>query len=211
MPCCSSACDHVGPADSRSIGNIVYMLINGTGKARATRNAEARIQQSWRTMVLSSGEVGLADKIQEGGKGARAGQLVRVVDVPADAGKGLGAFEDTKGVEPAEFAELLKNAALRMYGTAGPLFVEGLARMREEVEATAPAHIRAITQKLLQGIPDPDGQARRVAARFALVAVAGEWALKLLNLPWREGEAEHAATIGFQAWRATRGATDQAS
>ena len=43
---------------------------------------------------------------------------------PADAGRGLGAFEDTKGMEPAAFAEALKGDALRTFGTAGPAFVE---------------------------------------------------------------------------------------
>jgi putative DNA primase/helicase len=197
--------DEMGQADGRTIGSTVYMLINGTGRARATRNAELKSQASWRIMLLSSGELTLANKIAEGGRQPRAGQLARMVDIPADAGQGYGAFEDTKGIEPAAFSEALKNAALRTYGTAGPAFIEGLADDPGMVEIAARIRILEITGKLLEGIPSSDGQAHRVAARFALVAEAGELARKILDLPWAEGEAERAAFACFHAWRETRG------
>lgn len=197
--------DEMGQVDSRSIGNIVYMLINGMGKARATRNAELKSQASWRIMLLSSGELGLADKIAEGGKKPRAGQLARLVDIPADAGQGSGAFEDTKGMEPAVFSEALKNAALSIYGTAGPAFIEGLLADKEAIEKAARTRIQAMTTKLLDGIPASDGQAHRVAARFALVGVAGGLGQEILDLPWAAGEAEHAAAVCFKAWREARG------
>lgn len=197
--------DEIGQADGRSIGRTIYMLINGMPKARATRDAELKSQPHWRAMMLSSGELGLADKIGESGGKARAGQLARMVDVPADAGRGHGAFEDTKGMDAAAFAEVLKNAALRTYGTAGPAFIEGLAVDPAGYEKAARKPIRDITSKLLEGIPPSDGQAHRVAARFALVAVAGELAREILKLPWAEGEAERAAAVCFDDWRSTRG------
>jgi putative DNA primase/helicase len=199
------ALDEMGEADSRSIGSTVYMLINGMGKARATRNAELKNQPSWRSMVLSSGELGLEDKIAEGGRQARAGQMIRVIDVPADAGKGYGTYDDTKGMKPAEFSEKLKDGALRIYGTAGVAFIEGLASDPAAVEKAARLRILEITRKLLENISLSDGQAHRVAARFALVAVAGELARVILDLPWAEDEAERAAAACFHAWRQTRG------
>ncbi|MFC4174168.1 DUF927 domain-containing protein [Microvirga sp. GCM10011540] len=197
--------DEMGQADGRTIGSTVYMLINGMGRARATRNAELKSQASWRIMLLSSGEVTLANKIAEGGRQPRAGQLARMPDIPADAGQGYGTFEDTKGMEPAAFSKELKNAALRTYGTVGLAYIEGLAADPIGVESGARIRIREITSKLLDGIPPSDGQAHRVAARFALVAVAGELAQVILDLPWAEGEAEQAAVACFQALRSTRG------
>jgi putative DNA primase/helicase len=197
--------DEMGQADGRTIGSTIYMLINGNGRARATRNAELKSQASWRLMLLSSGELTLANKIAEGGRQPRAGQLARMVDVPADAGRGSGAFEDTKGMDPAAFSEALKENALRTYGTAGPAFIKGLAENPVAVEKTARIRIREITSKLLEGIPPSDGQAYRVATRFALVGAAGEVARAIMDLPWAEGEAEQAAMTCFQAWRSTRG------
>jgi putative DNA primase/helicase len=197
--------DEIGQADGRSIGRAIYMLINGMPKARSTRDAEHKSQPHWRSMLLSSGELGLAGKISEGGGQARAGQLARMVDVPADAGKGYGAFEDTKGMDPAAFSEKLKNAALRAYGAAGIAFIEGLAADPAGYEKIARKRIREITRKLLDGIRPSDGQAHRVATRFALAAVAGELARDILDLPWAEGEAERAAAVCFDAWRSARG------
>jgi hypothetical protein len=49
-------------------------------------------------LFLSSGEIGLADKIAEDGRGKKmaAGQRVRIVDVSADAGAGMGMFENLR-------------------------------------------------------------------------------------------------------------------
>lgn len=196
--------DELGELDAREAGSTAYLLTNGVSKIRATRDADTRPRAEWRVMLLSAGEVGLADKIAEGGRKAKAGQLVRLVDVPADAQAGLGLFEDTKGQEPAQFARLIKDAALRTYGTAGPAFVDVLTRDIEAAEHNARAQISAKTKRLLSGCPAPDGQMIRVADRFALISAAGEMARAALGLPWREGEAEAAAATCFAAWRSLR-------
>jgi putative DNA primase/helicase len=156
-------------------------------------------------MLISAGEVGLADKIAEGGKQPKAGQLVRLVDVPADAGRGYGLFEDTKGQSPASFAEAIKAAALAHYGHAGPMFVEALADDPAGVAAAARRLISERKQRLLAGLQAVDGQVERVAQRFALIATAGTLAQQCLHLPWADDEADRAAAICFRAWLTTRG------
>ena len=98
--------DELGELDAREAGSTAYLLVNGQGKGRATRDAEGRARAEWRIMLLSSGEVGLGDKIAESGRRAKAGELIRLVDVPADAGKGKGLFEDTKRLEPEALPRL---------------------------------------------------------------------------------------------------------
>jgi hypothetical protein len=54
-----------------------------------------RNRQEWRLSFLSSGEVTLEDKICDNGNSrTMAGQLVRVIDLPADAGCPDVAFVD---------------------------------------------------------------------------------------------------------------------
>ena len=101
-----------GDGDGRTIGNMIYMLINGTGRCARDPQCGAQEPAELAHHVLSSSEISLANKIAEGGRQPRAGQQARMVDVPADAGKGYGAFEDTKGMEPAAFSEELKDACL---------------------------------------------------------------------------------------------------
>ena len=105
------ALDELGQADGRTAAETAYMLANGQGKARATRSGGGRRPAAWRVLFLSTGEISLADKIGEDGRGrrAKAGQEVRVIDIPADAGAGLGLFEELHGVSgAAEFAKRLK-------------------------------------------------------------------------------------------------------
>jgi uncharacterized protein (DUF927 family) len=85
--------DEMSQVDAREAGECAYLLANGAGKSRAGRDGLTRTPQTWRLLFLSTSEITLADKMQEAGKRARVGQEVRLVDVPADAGAGLGIFE----------------------------------------------------------------------------------------------------------------------
>ena len=79
--------------DPKQAGDAAYPLANGNGKSRANRAGDARATARWRVMILSAGEVGLAQHMAEVGKQARAGQSVRLADVPAEAEAGHGVFE----------------------------------------------------------------------------------------------------------------------
>ena len=63
-----------------------------------TKTIGARRSLRWRLMILSSGELSLASHMLTGGRKARAGQDVRLLDIPADAGAGFGMFRERHGV-----------------------------------------------------------------------------------------------------------------
>ena len=77
------ALDEISECDPREVGAIVYALGNGRGKQRASRSGNARGVTRWRCVVLSSGERTIATAMQEGGYRAKAGQAVRLLDIPA--------------------------------------------------------------------------------------------------------------------------------
>jgi len=198
--------DEMGEVDSRAVGAIAYMLANGSGKARAQRDGGGRKAAEWRVLFLSSGEVGIADKMAEAGPRVRAaaGMAVRVVDLPADAGAGCGLFETLHGAPDGRgFADRMKAAAGACYGTAGPEFLRRIvADPRAAVEAVA-AFRRAF---LAAQVPkEADGQVARVADRFAIIAAGGELATILGILPWPKGEATKAAARCLADWRRGRG------
>jgi uncharacterized protein (DUF927 family) len=202
--------DEISLVDAREAGAVAYMLANGTGKHRARRDGSARPAAAWRLLFLSSGEIGLADKVREDGKRrATAGQAVRVVDVPADAGVGLGLFENLHGSPDAHaFAERVGANATTFYGTAGRAFAAALAERPDEIAEL----IRDYRGRFLAAhVPkDASGQVQRAAGRFAIAAAAGELAMALGVVPWPEGEAVAAAKTCFQAWLAERGGTGPA-
>lgn len=206
MHCDSPLClDELGQADARAVSEAAYMLANGSGKSRASRDGTHRTPATWRTLVFSSGEIGLAAKIQEEtGRTVKAGQEVRLVDIPADAGKGMGLFEDLHGhSSPTVFADSIKRAAATHYGHAFRVFI---ARMVADMDKTRAEVLQAIPAFVARACPaDADGQVRRVAARFALCAVAGEMATEWGILPWRAGEAIEAAKRCLGEWISARG------
>ncbi len=165
--------DELSQVDARAAGAAAYMLANGKGKARAAKTGQARRAHEWRLLFLSTGEIALSDKIREGGGQIAAGMEVRVIDVRADAGAGLGLFEDIHGAtSAAAFARDIRAASERYYGTAARAFlrhgVTDLAGLRDRVTRLRQLFMDAV-------VPEgADGQVQRVAARFALVAAAGE-------------------------------------
>ena len=157
-------------------------------------------------LFLSTGEISLADKISEDGRGpkAKAGQEVRVLDIPADPGAGFGLFDHLpEGMDGAAFSSMLNRASSEVYGTPSRAFVKWLCANTEKAITAA----RQIQEQMLAELvpPDADGQVKRAAGRFALVAVAGELATHAGVTSWREGEAYRAATACFNAWLEARG------
>ncbi len=202
--------DEMGQADPREVGDVVYMLANETGKQRASRTGQARARQTWRTLFLSSGEVTLAQKMGEAGKHTMSGLDVRLPTLPADAGAGLGVFQDLHGrPNAAALAEELRDAARTHHGTAARAFLARLARDR----ATDAAGLRAKLDSMraaFVGKHVPEGssaQVRALAVRFALIGIAGEMARGYGILPWPKGEALRAAGACFAALIAERGGT----
>ena len=196
--------DELAQVEGKVAGECAYMLANEQSKARATRGGAARARLSWRLLFLSAGELGLTDHMAEGGKRARTGQEVRMADIPADAGAGLGAFENVHGYGGgAAFSAALSREAGLCHGTVGHAWLQWLARdalsMRDRVRQLQ----NELTAKWVPA--GASGQVSRVAARFALVAAAGELATEAGLTGWTRGESEQGARRCFDAWLAARG------
>lgn len=199
--------DELAQLDAKEAGSVAYMLANGMGKARAGRSGNLRSPARWRVMFLSSGEISLGELAGRDGRGARrsaAGQEVRILDVEADAGAGLGLFETLHDAPNAEtLSRRIKEGASRCYGVAGPAFVE---RLVPHLDKMGGAIKQGIDQFVKAHVPvGANGQVARGARRFALIATAGEIAIRLGVLPWASGEAEAAAATVFKQWLVGRG------
>ncbi len=198
--------DELNQMDPRAAGEVAYMLANGSGKARASRNGDGRPVKRWRLLFLSSGEIGLADHMATANKRARAGQEVRMAEVPADAGAGYGCFEALHG-EPdgAAFALRLTDAAATYYGAPFAAYVEELIQHRADLPRIIKEDRDLFVADALSGIKAVSGQVRRVAAHFGLVAVGGELATAAGITGWPEGAAAASALTCFHAWLDARG------
>ncbi|WP_175983812.1 DUF927 domain-containing protein [Burkholderia vietnamiensis] len=196
--------DELAQVDAREAGEIAYMLANGSGKARAGRSGTARARQTWKLLFLSAGEIGLSQHLQSVGKKTKAGQEVRLVEIPADAGAGFGLFENLHGMAGgAELSSAINEAAVTHYGTAAVAFLDALCRDRDEIGTWLKEEIRRFVDGNLPA--DSSGQAHRVCQRFALIGLAGEYATSTGITGWGEGDALRAAADCFAVWLDGRG------
>ncbi len=198
--------DELSQAPAKVLYEASYMLGNGQGKQRATRTGGVRNVRSWRTMILSTGEVGIAAKLAEEKRATRAGQVVRILDIPADAGADMGIFEELNGAASSrELADTIRKLAAQHYGTAGPAFINGIILSLNELLPVA----RQMSDTLLNQLcANPvDGQVKRAAARFALCLTAGLLAAKSNVLPLTVEDIAKGIKKCFDAWIAERGTT----
>ena len=202
--------DEIGQAPDNAVANIVYMAANGRGKQRAKSNSMLRSSYQWRTMILSNGEMRCITKIELSGKKSQAGQEVRLVDIPADAGCGKGLFEDLHGYQDGNaFSMALKEMATQNYGHAGRAFIEHIATKMDEIKKT----ISPALKKLVSGFcPDEsDGQVKRVAQRFALCAYTGMLLIEAGLLPCSTEQILASIKLCFEAWIRERGGVGSAA
>nr|WP_231100471.1 DUF927 domain-containing protein [Gluconobacter potus] len=203
--------DEIGQLDPREAGEVAYLLSNGQGKARASRTGGARTVARFRILFLSTGERGLADLNREAGKATKAGQEVRFADLPADAGHGQGLFEHVHDHDtPDAFARHLRVVTGQYFGAPLRAFLhrltEDLAQSENEVvQDRLRVRMGDIMREWLQSYPEASGQVRSVAARFAMVAAAGELATQYGLTGWDQDTPAVMAGICFEAWLAERG------
>lgn len=179
----------------------VYMVANGASKQRANRKGGAAAIKTWRLIFMSAGEVSLSNLMEQHGKKVKAGQEVRFIDIPADAGKGLGLFEELHGhIDGASFAEALNRDSKSFYGTAARVFLRQLTADK----AGLAVRLKSLMAEFLVHVPEgADGQIKRAANRFALVAAAGELAREVTG--WPDGESFRGVKACFNSWLAGRG------
>lgn len=196
--------DELSQCDPKQAGEAAYMLANGQGKSRASQSGAARNVQRWRLLFLSSGEVSLNALMAQAGKRPNVGQEVRMADIEADAGAGIGLFEDLHGHEAgATFAQTLKEATAKHFGAVGMAWIEQAVKSRREIVEIVED---AITQFVSEQVPKgASGQVSRVARRFGLAAAAGELASHFGLTGWPEGEAASGTARCFQSWLASFG------
>lgn len=174
--------------------NIIYKLTTGQGKRRAKSYQDISEQnaQRWIMTILSTGEDSLSTHAKSGGPGRLLGEEVRMPDVPADAGYGMGIFETL----PDDFdradklAESIDKMTKIYYGAAHRPFLKQLTGMLNKDEALVCERISKQMDHFLNrhNIDGKCGVQTRLARRFALAYAAGIFAVRFKVLNFNEAE-----------------------
>ncbi|TGN68562.1 DUF927 domain-containing protein [Paracoccus liaowanqingii] len=196
------ALDEIAEIPARDLHNAIYMLANGTGKTRMTKDVTLAHQAHWRLALISSGEISVEEKLREARVGAMAGHEVRLIDIEADS-RAYGAFDHLHGAtNAAAFAEAVQGAVRGNHGAVGRQFVKTLIGLSRGGElAKLPDFANKHAARWLANLPSaPDGQISRVAKRFSLIALAGDLATQTGLTGWGKGEAVNVAEQAFIDW-----------
>ena len=191
--------DEIGEINNpKELGNIVYMLANGMGKGRMTKQITAKPMHQWKVIFLSSGEKSLKDIMQEQGQKTKLGQEIRLADIDIDQSE-HGIFDCIDFAEDGakQSIELAKRLN-QSYGVAGIAWLEYITSHKDQAIKQAEQLLDQYREAL--AAHHTQGHIVRVANYFALVAVAGELASQANITGWQSGTAFNAVQQVFNQW-----------
>jgi len=193
------ALDEIGEiANPKELGNIVYMLANGLGKARLNKQITAKPAFNWKLIFLSSGEEGLKDIMAKHGQKAKLGQEIRLIDIDVDQSE-YGVFDSIDfASDGAMQSRMLVEHSNMYYGEAGIAWLEYLCSDKHEIIKQARQLWEQYREPLIDG--HSEGHIIRVANTFALIATAGELATQAGITGWESGAAFSAIQAVFEQW-----------
>ena len=204
---CLLCLDEINQGDPAAVYKAGYELANGQGRGRGTAQGGIRDRRAWRATFISNGEVPFSQYAKSNsGNEAMAGQETRIVDIPVDAGAGLGAFNMLPdNLTAPELADKIKQVSGNYHGVAGEAFVNAFIDRGNDAMSSVKQYELAFL-KAVEGVTKgADGQVDRVAGQFALIAAAGEFAIEAGVVDWVAGTAHEAAVDLFKRWIASRG------
>ncbi|MEO3380744.1 DUF927 domain-containing protein [Enterobacter soli] len=157
--------DEVGQgADPVSVSQSAYALFNGVGKLQGAKEGGNRDLKRWRTVAISTGEMDLETFIATAGRKTKAGQLVRLLNIPLSKAVRFHDHQNGK-----QHADALKDAYQHHHGAAGREWIKWLADHQQQAIDT----VRECEARWRSLIPADYGeQVHRVAARFAILEAA---------------------------------------
>lgn len=183
--------DEVGQGSSeKDVATSAYTLFNGAGKLQGAKEGGNRELKRWRTVAISTGEMDIETFLSAGGLRVKAGQLVRLLNIPMEKAAVFHGYDNGK-----QHADALRDAYQSHYGASGREWIKWLASHQQEAKQAvrdAQARWRAV-------IPADYGeQVHRVAERFAVL----ESALILSEhiTGWTAQRCREAIQFSFNAW-----------
>lgn len=197
--------DELGQATPKSVGESAYMIAQGRGKERMRGNTTLRKAKTWRVFVLSTGEKGLEQHLKENDIEVKAGQIVRLVDVPGIVEDGFGCFEDIHGQDDgACFSDKIDEVTEKYYGHAIRDFtkrvVSDVNYVRNHLKFTMDDFVAMHTKGC-------SGQVIRVARRFGFLLGTITMAIEfgILGDHISKGDAAEGIVKCYRAWLEDRG------
>lgn len=154
--------DELSMAKQMTLTSLVYQLVDGTEKSRATQNATLKSPKNWSTTLISTGEMKLSDQLA-----GNDGLLVRLLEI-----------NDVQFTESAAHSEAIKQSISQNYGWLLPEFVRYL--QTQSMESLRNVYTRAST-KIKEKLPTSKFQTR-LASKLAVFPTTAHFMNQSLNM-----------------------------
>lgn len=180
------------------IGSDLYQLAGGRGKSAMDSHRRLKEVSSWRGSVLSTGEEPMLETIQRKGGRAKAGMLVRMIDIPVS--NMLPSPPD--GMSSSEFSNSLKDACSKYFGTPARAYITFLVDNLKEYEKETISNFRdtfdQFTKEMTPSVVTPLQE--RGIRRFAAVRLAGHAAVEAGVLPYSTDDIDSCVAEVMDTW-----------
>lgn len=177
--------------DVKDVANASYKLFNETGRGRGQKDGGNQEVDKWKIIALSTGEYDLEGYLKsKGAMNPKAGQLVRLLNVPMIEAKELHGFTNNKA-----HADHLNAQTFEHYGVVGREWIKFIIANKAEIKA----QYRAIEKLWLERLEHQNAQIQRVSSRFAILETALQLAKPFTG--WSEEENREAILKSFLDWQ----------
>jgi hypothetical protein len=193
--------DEIDVGERKAAAATVYKLAGGLDKGRY-----GQAERDFNILFVSTGEPSLAEYLSD----ARQGQLVRLVDIPAEV-QPDSAFETISGDEIAAAGRRFYAATKEFHGTVGydwlqHLVTLGPKRIKGELKLLRESWLALPQVMGIAGRAHP--QVVSVVNRFALIAAALNMAAIAEIVPWSVADIDEAIISCMARWLRQRGNVD---
>ena len=176
--------------DVKDVENAAYKLFNETGRGRGQKDGGNQEVNKWKIIALSTGEYDLEGFLKSKGITPKAGQLVRLLNVPMIEAKELHGFTNNKA-----HADHLNAQTFEHYGVVGREWIKFIIANKAEIKA----QYKAVEKLWLERLEHQNAQIQRVSSRFAILETALQLAKSFTG--WSEEENREAILKSFLDWQ----------
>jgi hypothetical protein len=171
--------------DDRELGKFVPTFIMRLAEGVKKNRLVAAGAANWQTVYLGSSNPSLNAMFVGAGIEFDDAYRVRFPDIPADAGRGYGAFEDIHGfANAADFAKELRVRACTYFGAASEHYLARLSADRRDRRAWLVSGLQLAMQRYRAMGPAGSAVDARITDLFAVVYAAAILARHYGILPW---------------------------
>lgn len=201
--------DELTQIDPKTGKDIAYAIFNGEDKTRAKAEGGNRQKKNWNVLVISTGEKDLETQLGEYGIKVKAGELVRLINIPFENYQNFHEFEGPgldESDSSANFVNRLEINSTKFYGVAGRNWIQYLSENPEIIRKNYDSYVAHWLAKVPRNKNAKATQIIRISKNFAVLHAACKCSQFITN--WSDELIDEMLQHIFSLWIEVNGVED---